>query len=79
MTKNTTKWTPEQLHLLAATDVLESSSTRAEVFDVVFEDYHEQPQEAIADAYVSKYQASSPWSLRRAFTPTFTIEVLPSS
>lgn len=122
----TTNWTNRQLEILAATDVLEISSTRADgstspwwpiwvvvvngevfvrstdgpdklwfrnalrrgtgrikagatVFDVVFEDYRDQPQRAITDAYLSKYRASSQWSLRRASTSTSTISITPVS
>ena len=120
-----TSWTHEQLDLLAGTDVLEISSTRADgsfspwwpiwvvvvggevfvrstdgpdkvwfrnalrrgsgriradatVIAVVFEDDRERPQGAIAEAYLSKYRASSPWSLRRASTSTSTIRLSPA-
>lgn len=50
----------------------------AAVFDVNFEDHRDHPQQAISEAYLTKYRASSPWSLQRASTSTSTIKVLPT-
>lgn len=53
--------------------------TGTAVFDVAFEDHQQQPQRAITQAYLTKYQDSSPWSLRRASASTSTIKISPAA